>query len=420
VFLQRQGSESAVDEPVEYVSHLAIRATSWVIRWTVFAASTGLVWDFVVCGSFRVDRVVARALVVLLALAMLTIAALLIDLFGGFAQHAWDKYSWSDAKRIVGVVAIAFLLTTTPYVWFVIWVLKRTWQHVLRFSVVRFAETAASSASSSGHADVRTWIVLVVINAALFAFALFSVFRNPYYPYNHTVRDLGLRKCIAGMCLMAWLRTLVPRRDFFLQAPVVSWMPVLAVLVCVHANIPIRLFAITIPVLLLVIAMPYALGWLAPPLWMFLGTNELDSFRLFYDLRATWRRHGLTLLDRNSSGGQKFYTAFRSISSGSGAFYDPDIGRIWSLRTRPGVWQTAVRLLAVFVPVIVVDWRQQPSDIVRFEVDWLKRRNLLGKVYMVVSSDNPHAMQDSLTGASFIEEEALLASPWMELIQRSD
>jgi len=410
--VERQICDSAIEAPVEYEWHPAIRAFSWLLRWAVFAASTGLVWDFVGNGSLRADRVVARTLLVLLAVAILTFAVLLIDLFGGLAQHAWDNYPWAEAKKILGMAAIVFLLVVTPYVLFVVWVLRRAWPHVLRFSTDHFAETTGSPASSSGHPAVSTWIFLVVLNAALLAFALVSVFRKPFYPYNHAVRDLGLRKCVWGICLMAWLRTLVPRRDFFLQAPVVSWMLGLGGIVGVHECIPIGLFAITTPVLLLVIAMPFALGWLAPPLWMFLGTSQLESFRLFYNLRTKWQRHGLTLLDRDGSGGQEFYGEFRSSRGGSGVFYDPNIGRVWSLRTRPGVWQTAVRFLALFVTVIIVDWRQQPSDIVRFEVDWLQRHDLLAKVYMVVSPEYATTMGNALPGAKYIEEEVLLASDW--------
>lgn len=92
-------------------------------------------------------------------------------------------------------------------------------------------------------------------------------------------------------------------------------------------------------------------------------------------------------------------------------FYNPGTARIWSLRTRPHVWQTALRLLAAFVPVIVVD-RRQPSDIVQFEVDWLKRRGFLDKVYMVGSPENGETAEHSATRLTVVDEATLIASQW--------
>ena len=67
--------------------------------------------------------------------------------------------------------------------------------------------------------------------------------------------------------------------------------------------------------------------------------------------------------------------------------YDPGIGRIWSLRPRPGVWPAAFRLLCTFAPVIVVG-RREAIDIVRFEVSRLERRNFVDKVYAAVSPED--------------------------------
>jgi hypothetical protein len=210
------------------------------------------------------------------------------------------------------------------------------------------------------------------------------------------------------MCLMAYLRLLLPRRDFFMQAPVVSWMPALAFAVVLHELIPNTVFAVAIPVLLLMLAAPMWGSALAAPLWIFLGTSEFDSFRTFYDLRATWRRHGLTLLSRTGEGGQEFYAAWRSSLGRSLAFYDPAIGRLWSLRTRPQMWQTAVRLLAAFVPVIVIDMRRQ-SDPVQFEIEWLARHDFMDKVYMIVSHEAGSVTHST---GHLVDEETLMQMRW--------
>lgn len=92
--------------------------------------------------------------------------------------------------------------------------------------------------------------------------------------------------------------------------------------------------------------------------------------------------------------------------------YDPGIGRIWSLRTRPQLWQTAVRLLATFTPVIVVDMRDA-SEIVQFEVAWLMRRQLL-KQTIVIQIPNQSGLADEFqgSGAKVVDEKSLLASEW--------
>ena len=91
--------------------------------------------------------------------------------------------------------------------------------------------------------------------------------------------------------------------------------------------------------------------------------------------------------------------------------YDPGIARIWSLRTRPGVWPAAFRLLCTFAPVIVVD-RRHMSEIVQFEVSWLERRDFVDKVYAVVSPEDARKAGDSTAGMKLVDEETLIASQW--------
>ncbi|PWU06209.1 MAG: hypothetical protein C5B51_12800 [Terriglobia bacterium] len=394
------------DQSVQIVWHPAIEAVFWVGRWVIVAGLTAIVWEFAVNRLLRADRVLARGVVVALVLASLTLVAILLDLFGSIAQHAWVNYSGRVAKTIFAVAIIVFLTITTPYVWFVVYLLRREWPHILRWFGDSQFLIATDTAVSPG---LTAWVLLIGTSGALLWLTYFVWRRNPLYSYRHSIDVLGLQKCIAGVCLMAYLRLLVPRRDFFLDAPVVSWIQGLGIAILVHQVIPIGMFAISIPVLIVIIMIPRWADSLAPPLWIFLGTSEFNAFRMFYGLRATWRRHGLTLLDRTSAGGRQFYDTWSWRLRGW--FYNPGTARIWSLRTRPQMWFTALRFLTAFVPVIVVDWRR-PSKIVESEVEWLASRGFMDKVYMVVSPEAAGTTDGSIAGAKMVVEEALMTSQW--------
>jgi hypothetical protein len=383
---------------------------AWLLSWALFVCSTAAVWDFVSTGSLRGDRVAVHAILVLLALALMAPVLLVADLFGGIAQRTWAQYDWRFARTVIVAAGLAFLALVIPYGWWVVApVLTRAGRQVMPW----FANTSWAATIEPWRAPpVWTWAILTVVTAALLWRVVATLRRRPFYACQHALEVLGWRQCLRGVCLMAYLRTLVPRRDFFISAPVVSWMPVLAILAVVHRLIPIQLFAIAIPVLVLALVLPMWTGMLAPPVWLFLGTSTVESFDLFHALRSNWRRHGLTLLHRTSPGGLQSYDHWRETTPTT-AFYDPGVGRVWSLRTRPSMWQTAVRLTAAFVPVIVIDWRG-PSPIVEWEAKWLDRRALLQKAVLIVPSApaGVHSADDPLQGATTIDEETALASEW--------
>ena len=376
----------------------------WIFCWAVVAASSGVVWEFAVHRPLRPDLVYARGVIVFLSFACAVVPVFLLDLLGSVAQFAWDKYPWSFARWVVAFAAVLFLAITIPYAWFAVFLLKGIWPRILQWS----AEMESKPLSMTMEATWTAWALLSVATAALTRFVVSIARSNPFYAYQGALGALGLRRCLAGICLMAYFRLLLPRRDFFVQAPIVSWMPGLALAVLLHETIPIRVFAIAIPTLLLMLAVPFWSSFVAPPLWIFLGTSDFDSFRTFYDLRASWRRHGLTLLNRVGEGGLEFYAAWRS-SIRSRMNYDPSAGRVWSLRTRPQMWQTVVRSLAAFVPVIVMDVRQQ-SDHLKFEIDWLARRDFMNKVYMIVSHDAGGEVHT--TAPTRVDENTLMQLQW--------
>jgi hypothetical protein len=381
---------------------------AWLIFWALFAASTATVWDFLAMGSLRGDRVAALTIVVLVILALLVPVLFVADLLGGIAQRTWDQSDWRRARTVIATTASVFVAVLIAYAWWVVAPVATRVEQQVRpwFTDPSWAGTIDPWSAS----PAAMWTILIAVTVTLIWWLVSMLRRNPFYAHARAVEALGWRKCLLGICMMAYLRTLVPRRDFFIMAPIVGWMPILALLVVIHEFIPIPLFAIAIPLLILAFAIPLWAALLAPPVWLFLGTSTVESFDLFHALRASWRRHGLTLLHRTSPGGLQSYDRWHETTGM--VFYDPGIGRIWSLRTRSPMWQTAVRLTAAFVPVIVIDWRG-PSPIVQWEAEWLERRALLHKTFVVVSpgSAGSSAAHGVLRGAMAIDH-VTLAAGW--------
>src|SRR5579872_3773912 len=76
----------------------AFEISSWILGWLQFAACTAIVWNFAATSSLAFKSCLARGIVVAAALALLIPVTFLLDLFGGRAQRAWDKYEWDAAK----------------------------------------------------------------------------------------------------------------------------------------------------------------------------------------------------------------------------------------------------------------------------------------------------------------------------------
>jgi hypothetical protein len=166
------------------------------------------------------------------------------------------------------------------------------------------------------------------------------------------------------------------------------------------------------------------ISYLAPPLWLYLGSSHFDSFRVFTKLRWNWRRYGLTLLDRAGSQGTAYYYAERKARKlTSFAPADPSASRVWSLRTRPAVWSIAVRLLIRFTPVIVVDITRQ-NDIVQDEIEWLVTHGHASKAFFLVLDDSrgsnlndrlecqSESQSDAVPASRLFVEETLVAAEW--------
>ena len=382
--------------------HPVIRAFFWVISWSIFSLAAAINWEFFTVWTLARQAVTARAIWIGAALVCLTVVVLLLDLAGGFAQRIWDEYPGAEKasarrKLYAGAFGV-FLALTLPYLWFVHWLLG--WIDPTISTFVALLD-GSQSQQTTDPVSWRDWLLGLIATGGLIWAVAATYRRNPIYSYDGALRILGLKKLLGGIALMSYLRTLAPRGDLFLQGPFISWIICAAFIIILHESIPIPIFAWLIPALLMMIFIPYLIAQIAPPVWLFLGTSGYASSVTFFNLRNRWRCHGVTLLDRVHPGAIKFYYQWRSRAGRSPIPPNPSIGRVWSVRTRHGVWQTAFRLLATYVPVIVVDFREG-TDIVDFEMDWLTTRGLLYKTYVLAESGQ------SISNAKVVDEEALL------------
>jgi hypothetical protein len=170
-------------------------------------------------------------------------------------------------------------------------------------------------------------------------------------------------------------------------------MPWLALCAILHVMIPLPVFNWVIPVALMCHTVAYGLDMIAPPTWLFLGTSQFASFAAFHKLRNSWRQNGLTLLDRVGKEGADFYFVQKQSQRLSSMFFNPAAPRVWSLRTRPEMWENSVLLLMDYVPVVVVDVRGE-SEIVRQELEWLAKPGRIDKAWFLVADDAHGAASD--------------------------
>ncbi len=387
----RATESNAEQGPLEW--HPLIRALLYLRDWTAVAVCAAVVWEFLRTGEFHLlstpGPTLARAAWLLVALALGWGALLVVELWWMIVRHARREYNHPFVIRLILVISAVLAVCLASYLWAASWLMDHAWQLLSRWSDVPVPPAAAQSPGM-----LPTWLVAVLLIALGGAMLRYLALIYPVTAakYAMSVRAMGVRRVLQGMLMMAFLRLRQPRRDFFFQAPVVSWMPWLAAAAALKATIPIAALAWAIPGLLLAIAAVLALDIMIPPMWLYLGVSQFDAFGVFHQLRESWRGHtGVTLLDRDGPHGARYYTADAQlrISRGSFAsrlFFDPGAPRVWSLRTRPGLWVPTVRQLVGFVPVVVVDVRSG-SGHVRDEIDWLAESRNLGKAWFLVADD---------------------------------
>jgi hypothetical protein len=345
------------------VWHPWIRALAWIDGWGVFSASAAILWEYADTGSLRFGHTIARTGLILLAIALLTVAVFLIDMWSAFWMHAFHNYERRVAAQIFTVESLFILALLGPYLWFCAWALRQAWPPLRGWSA------AIDLGITGGGPIIPVWLVWGVLLpvCSWLAWAAYSGWRQTADCYAKAIRMLGFKRTVHGVLLMSIVRLRLPRRDLFLQSPIFSWAPILALCVFLHVEIEQTALRWLIPGSLLCFFLPMWLTIIAPPAWLFLGKSDFQSFAAFYTMRGTWRQHGLTLLDRIGKEGTLFYDAWRQSIRQPLIFFDPSAPRVWSLRTRPQLWEHTVLLLMDFVLVVVVDLRGD-SGILREEL----------------------------------------------------
>lgn len=365
--------------------HPAIKALGWVSDWTLSAFCAAVVVEFLATtrsGLFAVPmRLVARG-----GVALAVVIASVPLLFGGelwwkLVQHARREYERSIARRIIRFASSVIAVVAGLYAAVVFWLLRRLWR-VLEPWSERFGTVSIGPRK----AGWMIFLLLVVVSAFLAILAALDVYatvRN----YVHCLRVLGTRRVIRGIAVMILLRARQPRRDFFMQAPLVSDVRLLAIAVVAYAFIPSASFAVAVASLIVLIDAATSLDRIRPPTWLFLGSSHFDAFAAFYNLRRSWGVTAVTLLDRTGDEGFSFYDAERAHGSlPKGLLYDPTVPRVWSLRTRPDMWEHTVLLLIDYVARVVVDVREM-SEYVREELRWLAEPGRIEKAWFIANDD---------------------------------
>lgn len=368
--------------------HPAVEWLLWIITWLIFSAAAAINWEYLATWRLDGPAIVARTIWIAVAIFCLLFVVFLVDLLGGLAQETWDRYRGVEnetLRRISYTVLLGlFLFIAIPYLWFVGWVLEQISPAIGNFveslGAIPF-EPVSHGIPYSGTAILSTWLVSIVVSGWLAWRTLVRFRGNPFYPYQGSSRVLGWKKLLLGIAMMIYLRSLGPRRDLRIQWPVFSYALFGAMIIVLHEIIPVTVFSWLIPLLIVVNSVPYLVSTIAPPIWLFLGTSGYQSAQTFSNLRNKWQYHGVNLLDRDHPGAVHFYHHWRS-GLGPRIFFDPSIPRIWSIRTRPRVWQTAFRFLSAYVQWVIVDQRDE-SEIVDFEMAWLNSRNYQNKVLVL-------------------------------------
>jgi hypothetical protein len=390
-----------------------IRALQWGLQWTFIAFCGAIVLGFSFDGRLELleqpARTMARTGTLLVAVALATPLFFALEYWLAGAAWVRRQYPRGSIGRAILVLSSAALAVVLLYSWFGVWVLRLAWRTFDRWSLLVPGETWSPPQPDWKYALVLT---AVTIPAAYF---VVRYAHGTIHNYKRSLHGLGFRRFLRGIPLMILLRLRQPRRDFFMLTPVLGELPFYALAAGLAAAIPIPVFAVALPSLIVAFVAIMMLDKLRPPTLLFLGASELDSFRIFYNLRQIWGPTAFTLLDRENEGGRQFYDFQRAEWSrerrmSAGLFYDPTVPRVWSLRTRPKLWGSTVLMLMDYAPAIVVDLRF-PSQAVWHEVRALTDRALIGKTLFLIDADGPNpALADALPPDARLVNEVDLAA----------
>jgi hypothetical protein len=390
---ERQADRDVFAGGEGWVWHPAIRALGWVKDWMVWATFAAVLWEAVAIGLHPVAPVISFGSVVVrigAVCAALAGSVIPLYLFHGWlrtVQWLWkNAVLWFSATAITTLTAIVVVIGGL-YGWMVQWIFHWPWL---------LLHGLADSGQRYELPTVPIWMSLAILAAEIpVAFVLLK----PIAPKHLRVwRLLGFKRALKGYGIMAILRLRQPRKDFFLQAPLVRDVPVLAIAAVLHDVIHPEFVSWAVPVLLVATSLGLGVDLLLPPTWVFLGRSHFDSFITFDVLRYSWP-FGVTLLDRDNSEWHRYYYQHAGYLSRRGFvaasfMNNPRTPRVWSLRSRGALWESTVAHLMELAPIIVVDARAE-SYYIYDEVLWLAELEWIDKALILGSGEGIAAAVDA-------------------------
>jgi hypothetical protein len=372
--------------------HPAIRAVDWVIRWSLVAFETAIVWEFLTQHTvnlfMRPALTFALAGLILAGLGMFLVLELIFEFWWANVRHMLDQYPRRFARRVNSVTSVSFVVVAATMVWLFRWVLGLMRQFLYAWAI----RVSPPGRMNDGLPTLNRPLKLLLLACSIGLFwRMFRGVLPTARRYATAARCLGMRLMLKGMLSMTLFRLRQPRREFFVQAPLISDIPWWAICALLQVGLKGTVFAWALPVPLLGVSVEYALAKVAPAVWLYLGASKLDSFRVFTHLRHAWFWYNaVTLLDRESDAGQSAYYneaehMWKQSALGK-AFRNPHAARLWSLRTRPPLWAQTVKTLIDLVKVVVVDVRTG-SEPVRYELAWLAQPGRIEKTWLLATDD---------------------------------
>jgi len=363
------------------VWHPWIRALGWLSLCFFSSWCAAVIWEVAAGAELQAGPVLARAAWIWLALLLCSGLLVVFDIWTGVLGHGYSNYHGGFVVVVCASATVVFLAVAAAYLWVVSWPLEFVWPWLQRMG----ASLPQPHSGDSSHLPLwLTWLLLAGASLLALRFVVAGA-RHTAEQLVDGFRLLGFWRALRGAMLMFLLRHRLPARDLFMMSPVLSPIPFIALSAWLYSAIEIPVFKWALPLLVLLYAALHMVDMLVPPLWLYLGLSNFESFASFYRLRGTWRKNGLTLLNRVGWDGVKFYAAWRRTLPTGSMFYDPSAPRVWSLRTRDDMWETTVLNLMDYVPVVVVDVRGE-SDIVREELEWLQHGDRRRKAWYLVAN----------------------------------
>jgi hypothetical protein len=271
----------------------------------------------------------------------------------------------------------------------------------------------------------HTQIVTQIVQLAIAALAGYSLVRAAQRWYA-TLRVLGARRSLSGAALMWQIRTKRPFRSGGAEVrlwPIHPTVPVLFELQVFFLAL-LLVYSVkdwyTVAAILRDPVMIYAVIWalarasesVLPPCLLYLGVSEPGQFKQlrYYVNSRSWL--AVSAIDQENpevNSGDRPMAALRSIPGLRLFGIIPfQRRRLESIRTSDDLWESSVRLLIDFVPLIVADLRSY-SAIVNNELLWVLQARATERL-VVVTRDDGGTSLDALLRRCGLESKSIARS----------